>query len=219
MGARGKVCAMGLESRILAATGNPAKLVEIRRIMAGLPFEVVGFDALDGYVAPVEDGGTYLENARIKATHAARFSGLTCFADDSGLEVDAIGGAPGILSARFDGDLGTPESRNCKLLSLLSHVPLQERGARFKAVVVLVVPDGAGGFEEHSFEGVLEGRIASRPSGRGGFGYDPVFEVPHLGLTVAEMSASDKDRISHRGQAIRAMAARLSKHFEPRWDR
>jgi XTP/dITP diphosphohydrolase len=193
---------------LVAATLNPGKLAEMRRLLASVPVELVGLEGFAGYVAPDESGCTYLENARIKALHAARATGLGCFADDSGLEVDALGGAPGIRSARFDGDRGTPASRNAKLLALLGDVPEELRTARFRAVVVLVEP--GPGFREHVFSGVLEGRIAAEPSGEGGFGYDPIFVVPSLGVTVASLPPELKDALSHRGQAVRAMAEHLT---------
>jgi len=195
--------------RIVAATHNPGKLREMRRILAPLPVEVVGLDGWPDAPVPEEDGGSYLENARIKARAALEVTGLTCFADDSGLEVDALGGAPGISSARFDGRSGTPASRNRKLLALLEGAPMERRTARFRAVVVLLEPDGAGDHEEHVFEGVLEGLIALEPEGEGGFGYDPVFLVPGEGCTVASLPGARKDRLSHRGRALAAMIAHL----------
>jgi XTP/dITP diphosphohydrolase len=196
--------------RIVAATHNAGKLVEMRRLLAGLPLTLVGLDEYPDVVLPPETGSTYLENARMKALSVARATGLASFGDDSGLEVDALDGAPGVLSARFDGQSGTPKSRNRKLLGLLEGVPAERRAARFRAVVVLVEPGHGGSMVTHSFEGVFEGRIALEPSGEGGFGYDPVFLVPHLGLTVASLPPGTKDELSHRGQALRAMRAFLA---------
>ncbi len=195
--------------RIVAATRNAGKLLEMKRLLAGLDREVVGLEAYPDLVLPPETGATYLENARGKALAAARATGLASFGDDSGLEVDALDGAPGVQSARFDGEQGTAGSRNRKLLDLLAHVPDERRTARFRAVVVLAEPDPPGAIVEHSFEGVFEGRIARTPRGEGGFGYDPVFLVPHLGLTVASLEPGRKDALSHRGQALRAMKAFL----------
>jgi XTP/dITP diphosphohydrolase len=197
--------------RIVAATRNAGKLVEMRRLLAGLGRDVVGLEDYPDLVLPPETGGTYLENARIKAVSALRATGLASFGDDSGLEVDALDGAPGVLSARFDGELGTPGSRNRKLLGLLADVPDERRTARFRAVVVLAEPGPSGSIVEHSFGGVFEGRIAREPSGEEGFGYDPVFLVPHLGVTVASLEPGVKDELSHRGQALRAMRDHLAR--------
>jgi XTP/dITP diphosphohydrolase len=199
----------------VAATGNRGKLEEMRRLLASPSLDVVGLDAWPDYEPPEETGGSYLLNARIKALGAVRRTGLASFADDSGLEVDALDGAPGLRSARFDGAGGTPRSRNEKLLRLLDGVPAERRTARFRAVVVLLEPDDTGGHRESVFTGVLEGRIAERPSGEGGFGYDPVFEVPALGRTVASLPPERKDELSHRGQALRAMAAYLARRVGP----
>jgi XTP/dITP diphosphohydrolase len=201
--------------RIVAATHNAGKLVEMRRLLAGLPITLVGLDAYPGVVLPPETGSTYLENARLKALGASRATGLVSFGDDSGLEVDALDGAPGVMSARFDGRSGTPQSRNRKLLGLLEGVPAERRTARFRAVVVLVEPGPDGSMATHSFEGVFEGSIALEPAGEGGFGYDPVFLVPHLGVTVASLPARTKDELSHRGQALRAMRAFLAARGRP----
>lgn len=191
--------------RIVAATRNAGKLVEMRRLLDGLGREVVGLEDYPDVVLPPETGATYLENARIKAVSAARATGLASFGDDSGLEVDALEGAPGVLSARFDGEHGTAGSRNRKLLALLEGVPDERRTARFRAVVVLAEPDATGSIVEHSFSGVFEGRIAHEPSGEAGFGYDPVFLVPRLGVSVASLEPRRKDELSHRGQALRAL--------------
>jgi XTP/dITP diphosphohydrolase len=200
---------MAARARLVAATRNPAKLVEMRRLLAHLGCEIVGLDRFPGFAPPPETGASYIENARIKARAAFELTHEACFADDSGLEVDALGGEPGVLSARYDGPAGTPESRNAKLLARLEGVAGQMRTARFRAVVVLVEP-GARGPAEHAFEGVLEGRIATAPSGSGGFGYDPVFVVPSEGVTVASLPPGRKDELSHRGQALRAMAAHIA---------
>jgi len=205
--------------RIVAATRNAGKMVEMRRLLAGLPLELVGLDEYPDLVLPPETGATYHANARIKALGVTHATGLPSFGDDSGLEVDALGGAPGVLSARFDGEHGTPGSRNRKLLGLLEGVPDERRSARFRAVVVLAEPDPSGSIVEHHFEGVFEGRIALETAGEAGFGYDPVFLVPHLGLTVASLDPESKDELSHRGQALRAMRgfllARDSGGLEP----
>jgi XTP/dITP diphosphohydrolase len=203
---------MGSMGRLVAATHNPGKLAEMRRLLAPLPLEVIGL--AQGRPPPPETGETYLENALIKARAAAAATGLACFADDSGLEVDALDGAPGVRSARFDGDAGTPESRNRHLLDLLEGVAPERRTARFRAVVALVLPAGSRGPSEHVFEGVFEGLIAPEASGEGGFGYDPVFLVPAFGVTVACLPARRKDELSHRGRALRAMAGYIRGRLE-----
>jgi XTP/dITP diphosphohydrolase len=206
---------MSVPAQLVAATGNRGKLVEMRRILSAVPIEILGLDSFPGHVQPEETGSTYLENARIKAVAAARFTGLACFADDSGLEVDALEGAPGLHSSRFDGGQGTVQSRNRKLLELMRDVPGPERTARFRALVVLVEPDGTGGVREHSFEGVLEGAIATEPSGFGGFGYDPLFLLPELETTVACIDPGRKDELSHRGRAMRQMVRFLMQRLAP----
>jgi len=190
------------------ASNNPHKAVELGRIFRD--HEIVTAPDLGLAFSHEETGRTYLENALGKARHAAVHTQLPCFADDSGLEVDALDGAPGLYSARFDGAHGTPESRNAKLLRLLSGVPWSRRTARFRAVVAFVRPRPGGRLEEETFSGVLEGVIATEPGGEGGFGYDPVFWVPSLGCTVACLDARSKDRVSHRGQAMRQLARHLA---------
>ncbi len=191
---------------IVAATRNAGKLREIRELTRGSPWDWRSLDDLPELPEPEETGATFAENARLKAVYYSVRTGLAALADDSGLEVDALGGAPGVHSARF---AGAPRSdaRNVeKLLNLLGDRPLPQRTARFRCVMALAI--GARVVNETS--GVLEGSIAMRPRGVGGFGYDPVFLVPELGLTVAELAPAEKNARSHRGQALRAMLARLS---------
>jgi XTP/dITP diphosphohydrolase len=185
--------------KLLVATQNPGKTREFRTLLAPLDADVCFPADLDLYVAVPEDGDTYAENAGQKALAYARASGLLTLADDSGLEVDALGGAPGIHSARYasGGDLDRVET----LLAHLQGVPLERRTARFRCVVVIASPDGE---VVRSAEGVCEGRIAFEPAGRGGFGYDPVFLLPEYNRTMAQLSQADKNRISHRARAIAA---------------
>jgi XTP/dITP diphosphohydrolase len=155
----------------------------------------------------VEDGTSFLENALKKARTTAKFSGEIALADDSGLEVAALDGAPGIYSSRYAGT-GADDAQNIrKLLNDLKGVPTVKRGAEFRCVLVLCWPDG----HYEAFDGRWAGRITEEPAGKRGFGYDPVFFLPDLGITVAELSAEDKNRLSHRAQAIAKLKARLVK--------
>ncbi|MHC5113146.1 MAG: RdgB/HAM1 family non-canonical purine NTP pyrophosphatase [Planctomycetota bacterium] len=197
---------------LLLATTNPHKLDEVRAILEPLGLRVMGLDALPAPPEePVEDGETFADNARIKATYYARASGTRCLADDSGLVVDALDGAPGVHSARYAGIGATRDERdranNEKLLAALAGVPDEERTARFVCAMCLADPDGTVLAET---EGTFEGRITDDPRGRHGFGYDPLLYVPDAGCTSAELEPRDKNRRSHRGEAARAMAERLA---------
>lgn len=194
---------------IVIATTNRGKLAEFRQIMDELGLTGrVGIrslaDAAD-YPDVEETGRTFEENALIKARAAAAFTGLVSAADDSGLEVEALGGAPGIRSARFAGPSATDAANNEKLLGLLAGVPPEQRAARFVAVIALVTPDG----REAIVRGECRGVIAEAPRGGGGFGYDPVFYYPPLGKTYAEMNDPEKNQISHRRRAIEALCGVL----------
>ena len=153
-----------------------------------------------------ETGTTFAENAELKAKAAAQATGLIALADDSGLEVDALGGQPGILSNRFAGPEATDQDKCMRILELLDGVPDEERTARFKAAVAIATPQG----ETVLVEGACEGRIAHEPRGDQGFGYDPIFYLPDLGLTMAELPASEKNRISHRAKALQKAKKVLS---------
>ncbi|HET8552211.1 MAG TPA: XTP/dITP diphosphatase [Gammaproteobacteria bacterium] len=190
--------------RLVLATGNRGKLAEIR--------EVLGVDVVpqsDFDIESAEETGlTFVENAILKARHAAKASGLPALADDSGLEVDALDGAPGIYSARYSGPDATDQANVAKLLDALRDRPEAERGARFRCVLVLM-RHGADP-SPLIFEGTWNGRIAMQPMGENGFGYDPVFFVPELGKTAAQLAAQEKNRLSHRGQALAALQAYMS---------
>lgn len=189
--------------RILLATHNRGKRREWQALLAGLPVELLLPDDL-GLSGEVEETGeTYLENALLKARTLGAASGLPTLADDSGLEVDALDGAPGIHSARYR--LGADAVRYRALLRALEGAPPEKRTARFRCVAALVLPDG----REFTTEGVCEGVIATEPSGEGGFGYDPVFYVPEQGCTMAELSDETKNRLSHRARAAQALRAVL----------
>lgn len=190
---------MTTERRLLIATGNPGKVAEFRSLLDGCGWEVVApADIGLPRVEVIETSRSYLENAVTKAVRHAEASGLVSLADDSGLEVDALGGQPGVISARYGGpQAATASARNTLLLGELDGVPPGRRGARFRAVLALAIPHG----ETYVREATVEGRIAAAPRGAEGFGYDPIFELPD-GRTMAELG-EDKHDISHRGLAAR----------------
>ena len=188
---------------LLVATRNPGKVREYRHLL--VPFEASLCFPLDFDIQLKiqEDGSTYLENAHKKALAYSQALGLLTLADDSGLEVDALGGAPGIHSARYIA--GTDVDRVDALLTQLLEVPDGERTARFRCVLAVVTPAG----QLHGAEGICEGLIARKPTGQGGFGYDPVFYLPEYGCTMAQLPEEEKNRISHRGRAVEAAAPML----------
>ncbi|PLY03136.1 MAG: non-canonical purine NTP pyrophosphatase [Desulfuromonas sp.] len=185
--------------KLLIATANRGKLREIEHLLEGTPIEIVGLDQLENPPEVVEDGDTFTANARKKATEMARFSGLLTLADDSGLVVDALDGAPGVYSARYAGCQGDDEANNVKLLKELDQVPEGQRQGAFHCVMALAWPDGRC----EAFEGKIAGLILRSARGEGGFGYDPLFLVPEYGKTTAELPLAIKNRISHRGTALR----------------
>ncbi len=188
------------------ASANAGKLAEFRRLLQNVPMELVPQSMLD-IQAVEETGKTFRENALLKARHASRGAGLPAVADDSGLLVDALGGRPGVRSARFAGEGASDGANVAKLLRDLTGVAEAQRTARFECVVAYVRnPDDAAPVIAC---GTWRGRILCGPRGDKGFGYDPVFLVPELGLSAAELSPSRKDELSHRGQALRALAACL----------
>ncbi len=181
----------------------------MRQLVEGLPFRVFGLRDLGVEDSPEETGSTFLENARLKALHYAGRSGLLTVADDSGLSVDALGGAPGLYSARFGGENATNAERNRLLLEKLAGVPEEERGARFTSALAVAKGDSIV-FET---EQTVDGFIADETRGPNGFGYDPLFFYPPFGKTFGEVSRADKDRVSHRGKAfarLREFLAALS---------
>lgn len=195
--------------RLLLGTANPGKLRELRAILDGVPAELLSLDDLrgrDGLGDPpevAETGRTFLENALLKARAYAAWSGLAALADDSGLEVDALGGAPGVHSARYAGPDATDQANLDKLLRELAHagVPPGRRSARFRCAAVLADPAGPWWHAE----GVWEGQVIDTPRGSGGFGYDPVFVPAGWDRTSAEVDQATKDAHSHRGRAFRAL--------------
>ena len=197
----------GLPDRhpILLGSSNPGKLREYREILAGLDLELVAPSDLDPLPPePAEDAATFAENASAKARGYAATSGLQTIADDSGLEVYALRGAPGVRSRRFFGEDASAGERNAGLRALLDGV--EDRSARFVCVTALASPDG----RVELFEGEVHGEIAESPRGEGGFGYDPIFVIAGDGRTMAELSSEEKHRISHRGLAGAKLRARLA---------
>lgn len=193
--------------KILVATGNPGKIIEIRA-MLDADVQWVGLADLPEMDEIVEDGTTFAENARKKASGYAKITGLWTLADDSGLVIDALGGAPGVKSARFSGEKPKDADRTlidhrniAKTLELLKVVPQEKRTARFVCHLCLASPARV----LIETEGTLEGLITDREIGQNGFGYDPIFFVPHLNKTVAQLSSEEKNTISHRGNAIRKL--------------
>jgi XTP/dITP diphosphohydrolase len=192
--------------QLLIASGNVHKLEEMRHLLCGVAVDVVGPGDLLLRLDVEETGSTYAENAEIKARAYARASGLAALADDSGLEVAALAGAPGLYSARFGGPGLTDEDRLRMLLKHLEATPLGARAARFRCSLSLVAPSG----RTWQAEGRCDGSIATRPSGACGFGYDPVFIVAGVGRTMAELSADEKNRVSHRARAVAALRPGLN---------
>ena len=192
--------------RIVLASNNAGKVREINQLLASQQIEVVPQREFDVPEA-AETGLTFVENAILKARNAARHSGLPAIADDSGIEVDALGGAPGIYSARYAGDACDDRQNNRKLLEALQDLPESERGARFQCLLVYL--RHADDPTPLICQGTWEGRILREPRGANGFGYDPLFLVPELNCSSAELDAEQKNRLSHRGQALRALLAAL----------
>lgn len=196
-------------SRVVLATRNQGKIRELETILReALPdVEVVGLGEFPELEDVVESGVTFEENATLKATYAARMTGLPAVADDSGLAVDVLGGCPGVFSARWAGGHGDDEANLRLLLAQLADVPDAHRGARFRCAAVLALPDGTTVCREGDFPGTL----TREPRGDGGFGYDPILQVAGDTRTAAELSADEKNAISHRGKAFRALAPEVAR--------
>lgn len=194
--------------RLVLASANPGKLRELRALLAPLGFELVPQSEL-GIPSAVENGASFADNALIKARHAARASDLAALADDSGLEVDALGGRPGVHSARYAGDDANDARNLAKLLGELADVPDERRGARYRCVIAFV--RRADDAQPLLAEGAWEGRIAQTPRGTGGFGYDPVFVPAGENRTAAELEPAVKNASSHRARALRALEAQLAR--------
>jgi XTP/dITP diphosphohydrolase len=204
---------------LVFATRNKGKLVELRALLEGQ--EVLSIDEAQarlGVVVPevVEDADTFAGNAAKKAREVSAATGLPALADDSGLEVDALGGAPGVWSARYAGEGAGDAANNVKLLAALTGVPEHDRTARFRACLALADVRGPLGDEVLTADGVAEGVILEAPRGTGGFGYDPLFYSPELGQTFAEAGVGPKGHLSHRARAMRALAPRLLAYLAKR---
>ena len=204
-------------ARILVATHSRHKLRELRQLLHPERAELISLDDLGIDEEPEEDGATFAANARLKARYYARRSGLPTLADDSGIEVDALGGGPGVRTRRFAHEHATDAENNARLLEALDGRPPAERGARYVCALALALPDRAGprgGLPVLETRGTCRGRIALAPRGVGGFGYDPIFEPvrePPGGRTLGQWTAEEKNRISHRARAARRMAPILGR--------
>jgi XTP/dITP diphosphohydrolase len=203
-----------MTTRLVFATRNRGKLVELRALLAGSGVEVMSIDEAEadlGVAIPevVEDADSFAGNAAKKARAVSAATRLPALADDSGLEVDALGGAPGVWSARYAGERAGDAANNSRLLAELAGVPAERRTARFRACLALADVAGALGDEVVTADGACEGVILDAPRGTGGFGYDPLFFAPELGMTFAEAGVGPKGQLSHRARAMRAIAPRL----------
>jgi XTP/dITP diphosphohydrolase len=196
--------------KLLVATNNPGKVKEYKELLAGLPLELT-YPAQEGLdIEVAETGRSFAENAKLKAIAYARASGLLTLADDSGLEVDALGGEPGIRSARYAGSGASDEKRYHLLLEKLQGVPWEKRMARFRCVIAVATPEG----QVHTAEGTCAGIIAFAPKGEHGFGYDPVFYFQEYGMTMAELPLETKNKISHRAKAMQGARKILEERLE-----
>ena len=195
----------GSRPLLVLATGNAGKLRELRPLLAGIPFEIRTLADYPSFVMPEETGTTYEANALIKARAVAGHTRALALGDDSGIEVAALGGAPGVHSARFGGPSLDDRGRVRHLLRQIEHVPEAERGARFVCVIALVRPDGT----ETLVEGACDGVLTREPRGTEGFGYDPIFFYPPFGRTFGEVPDDRKATVSHRGRAVAAARAAL----------
>ena len=191
--------------RLLVATTNPNKIVEIRRVLAGVAVDLVTLEQWPGVAAPEETGRTFEANARLKAIYYAQATGELTVAEDSGLEIDALGGVPGVESARYAGEQTPYPEKFARLYAALDLAGGRDSPARFVCALALASSDAVT-FEAR---GVVEGRVAARPSGAGGFGYDPFFFYPPYGRTLAGVTPEEKLAVSHRGQAFRQLRDHL----------
>ncbi len=195
-----------MTARVVLATRNVGKIAELRRILASYDVELVGLDAYPELADVVEDGESFTDNARLKARVVAQQTGLVAVADDSGLTVDSLNGMPGILSARWSGRHGDDAANLALVLAQIADLPDSRRGAAFVCAAAAVAPDD----REVVVEEAVVGTLLREPRGSNGFGYDPIFVPAGETRTTAEMSAAEKDAISHRGKAFRALASRLA---------
>jgi len=192
---------------LIVATKNKGKYQEMKEILSGMPFNVISMEDASLDIEIEETGQTFEENALIKAREVSRLTNEIVIADDSGLEIEYLDGAPGIYCSRFAGEGASDEDRNRKLLKLLEGVPFEKRKARFVCVIAVVYPEG----DYFTVKGICEGYIGFEPKGNNGFGYDPLFYIQEYGKTMAEMDPEDKHKISHRGKALRLMLEEFKK--------
>jgi XTP/dITP diphosphohydrolase len=195
---------------IVVATTNKGKIAEITLALAKLPVKILALSDFRDIPEAVENGDSFSANAKIKAEHYAFYTKKACLADDSGLEVDALGGAPGIYSARYAGEDADDAMNNQKLLVELAGIPTNKRSARFRCVLAFADTDGT----IITVDGSKEGVIGQEKRGAEGFGYDPLFFMPEMGKTMAECSKVEKNKISHRGEALKGMASRLEEYLK-----
>lgn len=197
-------------TKFVLASGNPHKRIEIEKILKGFDIEVISMDDVGlGDLEIIEDGETFEENSRIKAKTVLEITNLPTIADDSGLKVDFLKGAPGVYSARYAGENVTYEDNNDKLIKALKNVPKEKRGAQFVTVITLLFPNG----DEIVARGEIEGLILTERKGTDGFGYDPLFYVEEYSKTFAEMDLELKNRISHRGKALMVLKEKLNEYY------
>lgn len=195
---------------LLVATTNRHKLEEFQAIFANLPYKILSLHDIQLDMDVEETGSTFRENSELKALAYARASGLLALADDSGLEIDALGGEPGVYSARFAGENTSYEERFRIIFARMQGLPPEQRSARFRSVITIAEPDGF----HQSVDGIIEGQITREARGSNGFGYDPIFLVPALGKTTAELPPAQKNQISHRGRAA-VLARTLLENWRP----
>lgn len=200
---------MSRRKKLVLATHNIHKQAEMNFILSGLGVTVIGLDQFPEINSIEETGTTLIENALIKARTVHEITGLPSLADDTGLEVDALNGAPGVYSARFAGDNATFEDNVNKMLIALKGIPYDKRRARFRTVLAFIDSNS-----EFSEDGAIEGRIINKARGKDGFGYDPIFQPESYDITFAEMTSEEKNRISHRARALEKMKKTLKTYFE-----
>lgn len=195
--------------KLIVATKNRGKIEEIKKVLADMPFDVAAMNEVGIDIDVEEDGTTFEENSLKKATQICEISKTIVIADDSGIEVDFLNGAPGIYSARFGGPGATDEDKNKKLLSMLAEVPFEKRTARFVCAIAVAFPDG----RSFTVRDTCEGIIAFEGKGNNGFGYDPLFFLEQYDKTMAELDMDVKNKISHRGKALKSMAVKLEDYL------